>query len=309
MSLPIVVPTHPRHVTDEQTRMRQNPSDPMQDGQSPTPAWMNIGDTELAYVEQGRGTAIVFVHGGGGDWRTWEPLRPYIAASFRFVAYSRRYHHPNDKAGAGVAYTVPAQADDLIAFLLALGAGPVHAVGGSYGARVVLEAAVKRPELFITVSASEAFITPPCDPVAAAAAQALADDLARIGPALKAGGPEAATIQLVNAVTGDTAGWECLPAPTRQRFADNDSAWLPLAEAPPLPPTPIEALRKLPMPVLVMEGERTVAGFRITNDRLMQCLPAGSERAVVPGAPHMWYPVNPEQAAALILAFVRRVAS
>lgn len=69
MSLPIVVPTHPRHVTDEQTRMRQNRSDPMQDGQSPTPTWINIGDTELAYVEQGRGTAIVFVHGGGGDWR------------------------------------------------------------------------------------------------------------------------------------------------------------------------------------------------------------------------------------------------
>lgn len=279
---------------------------PVACSESPTPAWLNIGNTELAYVEQGRGTAIVFIHGGGGDWRTWEPLRPYIAASHRFVSYSRRYHHPNDPSGAGTAYTVPAQADDLVAFILALGAGPVHAVGGSYGARVLLEAAVNRPELFLTVAASEAFITPPRDPAAVAAAKELSEALGGIGPAMLAGGPSAATVQLVKAVTGDPEGWDRLAPPARQRFTDNDAAWIALAEAPPLAPTRCEALGKLPMPVMVMEGECTLAGFRVTNDRLMECLPPGSARAVVPGAPHMWYGVNPEAAAAQILAFVKR---
>lgn len=278
------------------------------DGKSPTPAQLDIGDTRLAYVDQGKGTPIVFVHGAGGDWRTWEPLRPYIAANHRFVSYSRRYHYPNDPAGAGAPYTVPSQADDLIAFVTALGAGPVHVVGGSYGARVVLEAAVKRPELFRTVSASESFITPPRDPRAGAAAKALADDLARIGPALQTGGPHAATIQLVKAVTGDPEGWAKLTEPAQQRFTDNDTSWLPLAKAPTLSPTPCEALGTLPMPVMVMEGEQTVAGFRVTNDRLLECLPKGSARAVVPGAPHMWYPANPEAGAAQILAFVKRTA-
>ncbi|CAN5900267.1 hypothetical protein BH11PSE8_BH11PSE8_40210 [soil metagenome] len=277
-------------------------------GQPPTPSKMDIGDTQLAYVAQGQGVPIVFVHGAGGDWRSWEPLRPLIAAHHRFVSYSRRYHHPNDPAGAGAPYTVAAQADDLIAFVEALRAGPVHVVGGSYGARVVLEAAVKRPELFRTVSASEAFITPPREPAAGAAAKALADDLARIGPALLSGGPRAATIQLVNAVTGDPQAWAGLAEPARQRFIDNEATWLPLAKAPPLPPTACAALGTLPMPVMVMEGERTVAGFRVTNDRLMECLPRGSTRAVVPGAPHMWYAVNPDAAAAQILAFVNRTA-
>jgi len=132
--------------------------------------WLDIGDTQLAYVDQGQGVPVVFVHGGGGDWRTWEPLRPLIAPRHRFVAYSRRYHHPNPSDGGGAPYTVPAQAEDLIAFVERLGAGPVHAVGGSYGGRVVLEAAVQRPALFRTVTTSEPFITPPADSQAMAAA-------------------------------------------------------------------------------------------------------------------------------------------
>jgi len=266
--------------------------------------WLDIGDTQLAYVDQGQGVPVVFVHGGGGDWRTWEPLRPLIAPRHRFVAYSRRYHHPNPPDGGGAPYTVPAQAEDLIAFVERLGAGPVHAVGGSYGGRVVLEAAVQRPALFRTVTTSEPFITPPADPRVMAAARALAEDLGRIALPLRQGNTVGATVQLVIAVTGDPDGWERLASEARQRFLDNQAAWLPLARAGTLPDTPVDALRRLPMPVLVMEGEHTVPGFRVTNDRLMQCLPPTARRAVVPGAPHMWYPANPAAGAQAILDFI-----
>jgi pimeloyl-ACP methyl ester carboxylesterase len=260
--------------------------------------------TTFATVSQGSGTPMVFVHGAGGDWRTWEPLRPFISPSFRFVSYSRRYHHPNDPAGGGRDYTVPEQANDLIAFVQALGAGAVHVVGGSYGARVALEAAVRRPDLFRTVVASEAFITPPTDPAAQPAARALAEDLGRIGIPMRQGDTVGATVQLVKAVTGQADGWDRLAPDARQRFLDNQASWIPLARAPQVPSTSCEALGKLPMPVLVMEGERTVAGFRVTNDRLMQCLPPTARRAVVPGAPHMWYPANPAAASKQILDFV-----
>jgi non-heme chloroperoxidase len=266
--------------------------------------WLDIGDTQLAYVDQGQGVPVVFVHGGGGDWRSWEPLRPLIAPHHRFVAYSRRYHHPNPPDGGGRPYTVPAQAEDLIAFVERLGAGPVHAVGGSYGGRVVLEAAAHRPELFRTVVSSEPFITPPVDPQAAVAARVLAEGLGRIALPLSRGDTVAATQQLVIAVTGDPAGWERLAPEARQRFLDNQAAWQPLARAGTLPDTSVEALAGLPMPVLVMEGEHTVAGFRVTNDRLMQCLPATARRAAVPGAPHMWYPAQPAAGARLILDFI-----
>ncbi len=265
---------------------------------------LDIGDTALAYVDQGQGVPLVFVHGGGGDWRSWEPLRALIAPHHRFIAFSRRYHHPNPPDGGGRPCTVPEQAEDLIAFVQRLGAGPVHAVGGSYGGRVVLEAAVRRPELFRSVVASEPFITPPIDAQAQRLAQALADDLARIALPLHQGDTVGATAQLVVAVTGDPAGWERLPPDARQRFLDNQAAWLPLARSTPAPDTACAALGRLPMPVLVMEGEHTVAGFRVSNDRLMQCLPPNSRRAVVPGAPHMWYPANPAAGARAILDFI-----
>ena len=274
---------------------------------APALQWMDLGDTRLAYVDQGQGTPVVFVHGGGGDWRTWEPLRPHIAAQHRFIAYSRRYHHPNPADSGGAPYTVPAQAEDLIAFVQRIGAGPAHAVGGSYGGRVVLQAAVQRPELFRSVTTSEPFITPPVDPQAQAAARALADALGRIALPLRQGDTVGATVQLVVAVTGDPEGWQRLAPEARQRFLDNQGSWLPLARAGTLPDTGIEALRTLPMPVLVMEGAHTVAGFRVTNDRLMQCLPPGARRAVVPGAPHLWYPANPAAGAQAILDFIGKV--
>lgn len=280
----------------------------MQDtSRPPLLQWMDLGDGRLAYVDEGAGTPVVFVHGGGGDWRTWEPLRPLIAARQRFVAYSRRYHHPNPPDASGRPYTVPAQAEDLIAFVERLGAGPVHAVGGSYGGRVVLEAAVQRPALFRSVATSEPFITPPIDPQAQAAAQALAEALGRIAVPLRQGDTVGATVQLVVAVTDDPDGWQRLTPEARQRFLDNQGAWRPLARAGTLPDTSVEALGRLPMPVLVMEGAHTVAGFRVTNDRLMQCLPPGTRRVVVPGAPHMWYPANPAAGAQAILDFIAQV--
>ncbi len=40
---------------------------------------LKVNDAELAYVEEGAGETVVFVHGAAGDWRTWDSLRPLIA--------------------------------------------------------------------------------------------------------------------------------------------------------------------------------------------------------------------------------------
>lgn len=239
-------------------------------------ASVDIGNTRLHYVQAGVGMPILFVHGAGGDYRTWEPLKSHIAAKARYIAYSRRYHWPNDPLGVGNSYTVPEQAKDLIALVEVLGLAPVHVVGGSYGARVVLEAAVRRPELFASVSVSEPAITRPplWQPWALWQAKQLADGLGKIADAMRTNDTAAATAHLVNAVYGDRNAWEKLPQDRRQRFLENQSTWYALAKAPTLPPTSCDALAKLPMPLLVLEGADTVAGFRVTNDRLMACLPA-----------------------------------
>ena len=44
-------------------------------------AWVN--GLDLAYVEQGHGVAVVFVHGAPGDHRCWEGQREVVADKYR----------------------------------------------------------------------------------------------------------------------------------------------------------------------------------------------------------------------------------
>jgi len=41
-----------------------------------------LNGAEFAYVEEGPGTQVLFVHGALGDWRTWDGLRPYVSSRY-----------------------------------------------------------------------------------------------------------------------------------------------------------------------------------------------------------------------------------
>ena len=82
---------------------------------------MVVNGTNLAYVEQGQGEVVLFIHGANGDWRTWDELRPIIATRYRFVSISRRYHQPNPWPGDGKDYSVQLHVNDVAAFISALG--------------------------------------------------------------------------------------------------------------------------------------------------------------------------------------------
>ena len=44
---------------------------------------VRVNGTELHYIEQGKGVAVIFVHGGLEDYRVWQP---------QMKAFSERYH-------------------------------------------------------------------------------------------------------------------------------------------------------------------------------------------------------------------------
>ena len=111
-----------------------------------------VNGVELEYVEDGSGVAVVFSHGGASDMRYWAPQEAAFSAAHRFVAYSRRFH------GAGwwppeADASPDAYADDLIAIMTRLAAGPVHVVGFSTG--VALNAAAREPALFRSLTIVE----------------------------------------------------------------------------------------------------------------------------------------------------------
>src|SRR5512134_1188202 len=52
---------------------------------------IEVNGVRLAYVEEGSGETIVFIHGAVSDLRTWDVIREEVAKKYRFVAYTQRY--------------------------------------------------------------------------------------------------------------------------------------------------------------------------------------------------------------------------
>ena len=176
---------------------------------------LKVNDVELAYVEEGKGDTVVFVHGGGvGDWRSWEAVRPLISSKFHYVSLSRRYHHPNPWMDDGKNYTMAQHVEDVAAFIRALDVGKVHLVGNSYGGGIVGRVALKYPELLRSVVVGEGLIAPVSAKGKAAVAAAQKEN-EKLRQAIEAGDlRQAAILQYDNAL-GEQGAFEKLP-PERQ---------------------------------------------------------------------------------------------
>ncbi|WP_369135512.1 alpha/beta fold hydrolase [Modestobacter sp. I12A-02662] len=108
---------------------------------------ITVNDVSLAYREVGSGDAVVFVHGGVSDLRTWAGQLEPIGTRARAIAYSRRYAWPNDDITPGAADPMSPHVDDLVALLHVLDASPAHLVGNSWGGLICLLTAVRHPEV------------------------------------------------------------------------------------------------------------------------------------------------------------------
>ncbi|WP_234312130.1 alpha/beta fold hydrolase [Streptomyces griseus] len=96
-------------------------------------------------------TALLLVHGWGGDGREWSGHAETLADRFRLIVPDLRGHGRSDVPEQG--NTPVEMADDLAALVDALHCGPVVAVGHSMGGQVVNLLAVRHPELVRSVIA------------------------------------------------------------------------------------------------------------------------------------------------------------
>src|SRR5918997_814338 len=119
-----------------------------------TPRPMPIGGIELhVAAPAGAGDPLVLVHGSWTDHTAFEAVAEPLARSFRVIRYDRR-GHSRSQYGPGPAPRRRDE-DDLAELLEALGLGPAHLVGTSYGALISLALAVRRPDLVRSVLAHE----------------------------------------------------------------------------------------------------------------------------------------------------------
>ena len=105
---------------------------------------MRLNGLKIGFERAGTGPALVLVHGAGEDGRIWRPQLAGLVDEFTVVAW--------DEPGAGQSSDLPERfglegfADALGSLIDALGLGPAHVAGLSWGGTVVLELYRRRPQ-------------------------------------------------------------------------------------------------------------------------------------------------------------------
>lgn len=140
----------------------------------------------LHYAERGAGSPLLVVHAMASDAAAWEPALDELAgAGARAIAYDRRGYGASGAPQPYAATSIQEQAEDAAAVLIALDAAPAVLVGDGFGALVVLELLVRRPEL----ATAAVLADPPLFAFVAAATHALSDERTLLADALREGGP------------------------------------------------------------------------------------------------------------------------
>jgi pimeloyl-ACP methyl ester carboxylesterase len=143
----------------------------------------------LHYEERGDGPPLLVVHGMASDAAAWAAVLDELAAAgARAIAYDRRGYGSSGAPEPYAATTVQEQSQDAGALLQALAAAPAVLVGAGFGALVVLELLVRRPEL----ARAAVLADPPLHAFVPEATKALAVERELLEEALREGGPAAA---------------------------------------------------------------------------------------------------------------------
>lgn len=258
--------------------------------------------------EYGSGAPVVLVHGALGDRRTWRRQCEALAPGHRALAYTQRWFGTGEWPAAGPRFGTRAHADDLAALVEALGLGPVHLVGWSYGGHVALTVAVERPDLVRSVFAHEpGFPTFVTDPAERAAFDA--DAAALYGPiaaALEAGDPVLAARRLIDGVAGREGYYDAQSVERRTIETDNARTLaLLFAQTEPTRVT-CAALGALAVPAAIGCGGRTRPAFGVVARAAARCVGEGS-LVEVPRAGHLWPEDDSRAFAALVGGFVDAV--
>lgn len=277
---------------------------------------MNVNGLQVH--ECGRGKAVVLVHGSASDYRTWYGQQDRWCDTYHLIAYSRRFHWPNEAIEPGDVYSLDRHVTDLQDLLLELELGSAILVGHSYGAVVSLGLAARRPDLVTRLVLAEPpalglFVSVPPTflqllkvalrrPRTAFSILKLgATSMGPAATALQRGDEEKALRRLGVGILGEQA-FRRLSEERRAQVRDNlILEELQSAEA--LPRLDPETVASVHCPTLLLEGERSPRIFSHLMDYLQELLP-NSERVTIPGASHMLHEDNPAEFHQVIESFL-----
>jgi esterase len=260
---------------------------------------LEVNGYPMAFLESGTGEPVVLVHGSGIDYRQWRRQVESPPRGFRLIAVSLRHYYPERWDGKGDTFSIRQHAEDLAAFIEALGVGPVYLVGHSRGGSVVARTAQARPALIKKLVLMEGAFG------ALLPESASEDGEPQIGAVRKAvkarfeqGDIDGALEVWIDRAT--PGAWARRSEEDRQRSRDN--AWTLIAGESGKPVTCAD-LGGLKMPVLLLQGEKTTRRLASIVDATHKCLPS-AERATIPDAGHQMHSMNPAGFEKMLVQFL-----
>jgi len=241
---------------------------------SPTTAKIGkiaVNGVSVTYIEEGSGPPVVLVHGSVSDYREWLMQTGPLARRYRVIAYSRRYHWPNLPPGKDADASVERQADDLAAFIQAMGIAPAHIVGHSLGGAIALNLTLRHPELVRTLVLAEPAVAGVLED------KPENDAVSKEGQAIRAemreafAGGDAERIVRTYAAHVAPGEFEKASPQVRQMLLANVPAFQ-LDFTSRRSPFTCDDARRVAVPVLVVSGDRSPMGLQRIAEATAHCI-------------------------------------
>ena len=254
--------------------------------------YASVNGVQLFYEERGRGTPILGIHGAGSSALVWEDAAEKLAELGRAVIYDRRGCTRSERPEPYDVTTVAEHADDALALLTVLDAGPAIVIGRSYGGTIALDLAIRHPEAVLGLALLEAGpigLSPEYDGWFAELRRSVEETATERGA-------DAVGETLLRTVFG---AWEELPEAFREVFTANGQALL--AEIRGGESTDLSRLAEIRAPTLLVTAEDSPAEFRLASEAVARAIP--NARSVHVGGGHAIDPAGPD-----VFAFVAELA-
>jgi non-heme chloroperoxidase len=299
-----------RIIVEEQDQSSEESSAVAEQAQTRKSKTITVDGTKLHYIERGQehDQALILVHGGLGDLRTWSSQMGPFSERYHVVSYSRRGHYPNEWDESYTVCSMAQHADDLGALIDRLGLGSAHIVANSYGGYVALYAVLRHPQRIRSLALAE----PPVHPILRRLPggeemfqQFIESAWRPAGHAFAAGDMEGGVRFFLEGAVGKGA-FDELPPRARDGMMKNAPELAVSTHTPfevQMPDLTCEDLSKIEAPALLMRGENSPGMYHLINDELARCLPH-AEQAVIPAASHVLHSHNPQVHNETVLRFL-----
>lgn len=264
---------------------------------------LHVNGYDLAYLELGKGSPLLLIHGSLDDFRIWSPALGPLSQRHRVIAPSLRHFFPAHWDGIGEGFTIAQHVADVIGFIEALDCGPIDLLGHSRGGHIAFRVAQQRPELLRRLILAEPggdLDASLADPGARPPAS-LASHFAASAQKIAAGDIEGGLSFFFDGLESPGA-WAQLPEARRQPLRDNARTLLGQVNENRQPFSLADA-RSIRTPTLFIGGEKTGGSHPVVLKALSSKV-EGAKVATIAGASHPMFQQNPLAFAKAVLDFL-----